>query len=85
MTKILQAAQVVKLKDAVPDMSLDILVSRRYNTLLSAAESDDLDAVPSIPALSLYKKAAVGYIAGFVVYMVNKKIHCPECEALAKC
>ena len=32
--------------------------------------------------LSEYKEAAISYIAGYVVKMVEKKIHCPQCPDL---
>lgn len=43
-------------------------------------EHDYTDA-PDFGHLSHYKTAAVGYIAGFVVKMVRKIIHCPNCVA----
>ena len=46
---------------------------------------EDLDDrvadITSLPELSIYREAAVGYIAGFVARLVAGKISCPECQA----
>ena len=48
----------------------------------SESSSDhDYCHVPNVVELSIYKEAAVSYIAGDVVRMVEKKIHCMECIA----
>ena len=36
--------------------------------------------IPNVIELSEYKEAAISYIAGYVVKMVEKKIHCLQCQ-----
>ena len=46
-----------------------------------AADDHDYCDVSNALELSEYKEAAISYIAGYVVRMVEKKIHCPQCIA----
>jgi hypothetical protein len=46
-----------------------------------AADDHDYCDVSNAMKLSEYKEAAISYIAGYVVKMVEKKIHCPQCLA----
>ena len=50
----------------------DVAIARRYD--LEAAGCNAIE-------LSEYKEAAISYIAGYVVRMMEKKIHCPQCIA----
>ena len=61
----------------------DVAIARRYDMELRQPESGDHDYcdVPNVVELSEYKEAAISYIAGYVVRMVEKKIHCMECIA----
>ena len=59
--------------------TLSASLAKRYNFDPALNnEEGDID-VPSIPAISPYKEAAIGYIAGYVVRMVKKRIPCPVC------
>ena len=61
----------------------DVAIARRYDMQLRQPESSDHDYcdLPNVVELSEYKEAAISYIAGYVVRMVEKKIHCMECIA----
>ena len=41
-------------------------------------EDSSWEDIPALPELSIYRESAVGYIAGFVVRMVNRTVSCPE-------
>ena len=68
------------LKRALEDATPDILVDRR-SELMPEDLDDRVADIPSLPELSAYREAAVGYIAGFVAKLVAGKISCPECQA----
>ncbi|CAB4027541.1 Hypothetical predicted protein, partial [Paramuricea clavata] len=57
--------------------------SKRYDLALRPPAADDHSYcdVSNAMELSEYKEAAISYIAGCVVKMVEKKIHCPQCVA----
>ena len=81
-TTILDAASFQnKILASVPDSYQDITVARKYNLLLDdPVDYDDnelLDSVPTDP--SEYAKSCIGYIAGFVVRMVQKRWKCDKC------
>ena len=61
----------------------DVAIARRYDLELRqpAATDHDYCDVSNAIELSEYKEAAISYIAGYVVRMVEKKIHCPQCIA----
>ncbi len=58
-----------------------IAIARRYDLELRqpAATDHDYCDVSNAMELSEYKEAAISYIAGYVVRMVEKKIHCMQC------
>ena len=62
----------------------DVTIARRYDLALrdepTAADHDYCD-VPNVVQLSEFKTSAISYIAGYVVRMVEKKIHCLKCLA----
>ena len=64
----------------------DFMMARRYDTLCLTQDTEDHDDLfvgddmPEPSPLSPYKQAAVGYISGYVVRMVIKRIHCIECQ-----
>ena len=59
----------------------DVAIARRYDLELRqpAATDHDYCDVSNAIELSEYKEAAISYIAVYVVRMVEKKIHCPQC------
>ena len=69
--------------NSVPTSISDVAIARRYDMQAREPESSDHDYcdVPNVVELSEYKEAAISYIAGYVVRMVEKKIHCVECIA----
>ena len=66
---------------------LDVSLAKRYNIdLCTISEAHNemefvMDASRFCPALSQYKEAAIGYIAGYVVQMVKLRVHCPICTS----
>ena len=59
--------------------------AEKYNLIDKDALDGDLDYadIPNITSLSDFKEAAIEYIAGYVVKIARKKIHCVRClEAL---
>ena len=56
----------------------DVHIARQYNLETPDTEEDHLD-VPMMSSSAEYRDAVVGYIAGYVVKMVERRIHCPEC------
>ncbi len=60
----------------------DVAIARRYDLELREPVATDHDYcdVSNAIVLSEYKEAAISYIAGYVVRMVEKKIHCMECK-----
>ena len=58
-------------------------IARRYDLGLRQPAATDHDYCDFSNAIELseYKEAAISYIAGYVVRMVEKKIHCPQCIA----
>lgn len=84
VTTILQTAHPSnEMRQAVPDETEDIAVARRYDILERSPRQIDHDYadVTNISSLSPFKAAAVGYIAGYVVRMVQKKINCSQCKS----
>ncbi len=65
----------------VPTGISDVAIARRYDLELRQPEATDHDYcdVSNAMELSKYKEVAISYIAGYVVRMVEKKVHCPEC------
>ena len=63
----------------------DVTTARRYDLALrdqpDATDHDYCD-VPNVMELSEFKTSAISYIAGYVVRMVEKKIHCLKCLAV---
>lgn len=62
--------------DAVTD-TLTASLSKRYN--LENDDLEDLTESPNLEHISNYKRAAIGYMAGFVVKMVTRRTKCPTC------
>ena len=62
----------------------DVTIARRYDLALrdepTATDHDYCD-VPNVMELSEFKTSAISYIAGYVVRMVERKIHCLKCLA----
>ena len=83
-TSILPCLQVSKLQATVPDGTSDFAMVRRHDPELiqeTTQLNDHTDEVPDLPPLSDYKTVAIGYIAGYVVLMVRKRLKCEECLA----
>ncbi len=62
----------------------DVTIARRYELALRpepAASDHDYCDVPNVMELSEFKTSAISYIAGYVVRMVERKIHCLKCLA----
>lgn len=61
----------------------DMLLIRRYDLedRAPSAEDHDYADVPNYLQLSPVIDAAIGYMGGFVVKMVKRRIICPECRA----
>ena len=64
----------------------DVAIAPRYDLELREPVANDHDYcdVPNSIVLSDYKEAVISYVAGFVVKMVEKKIHCMKCLAALK-
>ena len=82
-TEILNSVQDQHEINSVPTGISDVAIARRYDLELRQPAADDHDYcdVSNAMELSEYKEAAISYIAGYVVKMVEKKIHCPQCLA----
>ena len=80
-TEILNGVQDRCDINSVPTGISDVAIARRYDLELRQPEATDHDYcdVSNAMELSEYKEAAISYIAGYVVRMVEKKVHCPEC------
>ena len=60
-----------------------MMLQSSESTICKSQHEEDLSDAPNIPFLSEFKTAAISYIAGYVVRMVEKKITCSTCcEAL---
>ncbi|CAB3982965.1 Hypothetical predicted protein, partial [Paramuricea clavata] len=62
----------------------EVTIARRYDLALRdepAATYHDYCDVPKNLELSEFKTSAISYIAGYVVRMVERKIHCLKCLA----
>ncbi len=62
----------------------DVTIARRYDLALRdepAATDHDYCDVPNVLELSEFKTSAISYIAGYLVRMVERKIHCLKCLA----
>jgi hypothetical protein len=83
-TEILNSVQDQHEINSVPTGISDVAIARRYDLELRQPAADDHDYcdVSNAMELSEYKEAAISYIAGYVVKMVEKKIHCPQCLAV---
>ena len=46
---------------------------------MPSEEDHDYADIPNMTELSEYKQAAISYMAGFVVKMVQNRITCPDC------
>ncbi len=65
----------------------DVMIARRYDLALRpepAATDHDYCDVPNVMELSEFKTSAISYIAGYVVRMVERTIHCLKCLAALK-
>ena len=82
-TEILNSVQDQHEINSVPTGISNVAIARRYDLEMSQPAADDHDYcdVSNAMELSEYKEAAISYIAGYVVKMVEKKIHCPQCLA----
>ena len=82
-TKILNSIQDQCEINAVSTGISDVAIARRYDLeLRQPADSDhDYCDVSNAIELSEYKEVAISYIAGYVVKMVEKKVHCMQCMA----
>jgi hypothetical protein len=82
-TEILNSVQDQHEINSLPTGISDVAIARRYDLALRPPAADDHDYcdVSNAMKLSEYKEAAISYIAGYVVKMVEKKIHCPQCVA----
>ena len=82
-TKILNGVQDQCDINSVPTGVSDVAIARRYDLELRQPTDTDHDYcdVSNAMELSEYKEAAISYIAGYVVRMVEKKIHCSQCIA----
>lgn len=72
----------IQVEGSVQQDTLDMAVARLYDLSERSPlqyEHDYAD-VPNSSILNEYKHAVVGYIAGYVVRMVKKKVHCAECQ-----
>ena len=62
----------------------DVTIARKYDLAFrdepTATDHDYCD-VPNVVELSEFKTSAISYIAGYVVRMVERKIHCFKCLA----
>ena len=69
--------------NSAPNGISELAIARRYDMQVRESESSDDDYcdIPNVVELYEYKEAAISYIAGYVVRMVEKKIHCMECIA----
>ena len=67
-------------------LATDVAIARRYDLELREPVANDHDYcdVPNSIVLSDYKEAVISYVAGFVVKMVEKKIHCMKCLVALK-
>ncbi|CAB4024443.1 Hypothetical predicted protein, partial [Paramuricea clavata] len=83
-TEILNSVQDQHEINSVATGISDVAIARRYDLELRRPAADDHDYcdVSNAMELSEYKEAAISYIAGYVVKMVEKKIHCPQCLAV---
>jgi hypothetical protein len=83
-TEILNSVQDQHEINSIPTGISDVAIARRYDLELRQPAADDHDYcdVSNAMELSEYKEAAISYIAGYVVKMVEKKIHCPQCLAV---
>ena len=62
----------------------DVTITRRYDLELRpkpVVNDNDYCDVPNLMELSEFKSSAISYIAGYVVRMVERKIHCLKCLA----
>ena len=76
-TKILEVIKDYSDGNRGADIS-DMSNIRRYD-LVPQQPIEDLSDAPSPVGMTEYSKAAIGYIAGYVVTMAKKIIHCPRC------
>ncbi|CAB4037339.1 THAP domain-containing 9, partial, partial [Paramuricea clavata] len=83
-TEILNSVQDQHEINSVPTGISDVAIARRYDLEMRQPAADDHNYcdVSNAMELSEYKEAAISYIAGYVVKMVEKKIHCPQCLAV---
>ena len=81
-TELLNSVQDQHEINSVPTGISDMAIAGRYDLEMRQSAADDHDCdVSNAIELSEYKEAAISYIAGYVVKMVEKKIHCPQCLA----
>ena len=58
-----------------------VSIARKYDILTREPAEDDHDYadIPNFDSLSLFKEAAINYIAGYVVRMMRKRLLCMQC------
>ena len=76
-TAILHAVQ-----DSAQATETRMALCRKYNILEEQPEpvEDDLEQIPDLNPLLVFKESAIAYVAGYVVRMVEKRTrHCKRC------
>jgi hypothetical protein len=83
-TKILNSVQDQHQINPVRTGISDMAIARRYDLELRPPAADDHNYhdVSNTIELSVYKEAAIPYISGYVVKIVEKKVNCPQCLAV---
>ena len=81
--EILNSVQDQHEINSLPTGISDVAIARRYDLMLRPPAADDHNYcdVSNAMELSEYKEAAISYITGYVVKMVEKKIHYLQCVA----
>ena len=82
-TEILNSVQDQCEINSLPTGISDVALARRYDLALREPVTNDHDYcdVSNVIELSDFKEAVISYIAGYVIKMVEKKIHCMQCIA----
>ena len=82
-TEILNSVQDQCEINSLPTGISDVALARRYDLALREPVASDHDYcdVSNVIELSDFKEAVISYIAGYVVKIMEKKIHCMQCIA----
>ena len=82
-TEILNSVQDQCEINSLPTGISNVALARRYDLALREPVASDHDYcdVSNVIELSDFKEAVISYIAGYVIKMVEKKIHCMQCIA----